>query len=218
MEIKTILNPYQKKFLEEFKKEKRLVDLFYLTGGTALAEFYLRHRQSLDLDFFTERDFDLAVVTDFIQKTKEKMGFLESTLETLYDRKIFYLKNKRGELRVEFTKYPFKHLGKLEKMTGLWIDDLFDIAVNKLFALFDRNEPKDFIDLYFLLREFKLKQLVKGVKEKFGFKIEPLTLGSELIKVRKIAVAPKVLKKLTLEEMIAFFENEAKRLSKEIFL
>jgi predicted nucleotidyltransferase component of viral defense system len=27
--------------------------MFYLTGGTALAEFYLGHRRSFDLDIFT---------------------------------------------------------------------------------------------------------------------------------------------------------------------
>jgi predicted nucleotidyltransferase component of viral defense system len=32
---------------------------FYLTGGTALAAYYLRHRLSEDLDFFAEKEFEL---------------------------------------------------------------------------------------------------------------------------------------------------------------
>lgn len=218
MEVTTILNPLQIKFLEEIKKEINLVKLFYLTGGTALAEYYLKHRESLDLDFFTEVDFELAEITEFIEKIKEKLSITRVTFEHLYDRRIFYLKFKSGEVRVEFTKYPFKRLGKLINISGLWIDDKLDIAVNKLFAIFDRNEPKDFIDLYFLLHEFSLKRLANGVEKKFGFKVEPLTLGSELMKVGKIAGMPKMIKKVTKNKLIDFFEKEAMRLESQILI
>ena len=51
---KSILSSHQRKFLELVSKEKYFIQKFYLTGGTALAEFYLRHRISEDLDFFSE--------------------------------------------------------------------------------------------------------------------------------------------------------------------
>lgn len=34
---------------------------FYLTGGTALAEFYLGHRKSYDLDLIDAIEFDAAI-------------------------------------------------------------------------------------------------------------------------------------------------------------
>lgn len=217
MAVITTLRPQQKKVLDEFKKERKLTKIFYLTGGTALAEFYLKHRQSIDLDLFTDSDFPLELATEFINKVKKKLK-AEITFETLFDRRIFYLKAIKEEVRIEFTKYPFTRLGKLNIFDGLLVDDKFDIAVNKLFAIFDRNEAKDFIDLYFLLQQFKLNKLVDGVEKKFGFKIEPLTLGSEFIKSRKIAAFPKMIKKLTKKEVIDFFEKEAGKLGNEIFL
>lgn len=192
--------------------------MFYLSGGTALAEFYIKHRESQDLDFFTDKDFPLALVTGFIEEIKRKMAFEKVVFESLYDRQIFYLTKKGKELRVEFTKYPFKRLGELKIFNNIRVDDKLDIAVNKLFAIFDRNEPKDFVDLYFLLQEFKLEDLTKGLKSKFDFEIEPLTLGAELIKVIKIPAMPKMLRKLTKKDLIIFFEKEVKKLGTDIFL
>ena len=47
-----ILTPFQKELLRVIGNSN-LADNFYLTGGTALAAFYLQHRYSEDLDFFT---------------------------------------------------------------------------------------------------------------------------------------------------------------------
>ncbi len=54
-----ILSSRQILLLESFGKEKFLKQNFYLTGGTPLAAFYLRHRYSEDLDFFSETEFDV---------------------------------------------------------------------------------------------------------------------------------------------------------------
>jgi hypothetical protein len=47
-----ILTPIQRNFLTHFRTLPD-AEAFYLTGGTALAEFYLGHRLSFDLDLFT---------------------------------------------------------------------------------------------------------------------------------------------------------------------
>lgn len=49
-----ILSDKQESFLREVAKNPSLSRNFYLTGGTALAGFYLHHRYSEDLDFFSE--------------------------------------------------------------------------------------------------------------------------------------------------------------------
>ena len=54
----SILTKGQELILGEFKKDDWLSSLFYFTGGTALSEFYLQHRLSDDLDFFTQEAFD----------------------------------------------------------------------------------------------------------------------------------------------------------------
>ena len=49
---KNVLTPFQNEVLSFFFKIKDSV-YFLLTGGSALAEFYLGHRKSFDLDIFT---------------------------------------------------------------------------------------------------------------------------------------------------------------------
>lgn len=54
----TILTPQQIKFLQLMGAHKEFPKLFYLTGRTALAAYYLRHRYSEDLDFFSEEEVE----------------------------------------------------------------------------------------------------------------------------------------------------------------
>jgi len=54
MAVGIILSVNQQKLLQLIGKDKIICDNFYLTGGMALAEFYLHHRFSEDLDFFSE--------------------------------------------------------------------------------------------------------------------------------------------------------------------
>ncbi len=54
-------------------KDKWICEQFYLTGGTALAEFFLQHRLSEDLDFFSENDFDSSAINVFFAKNKKNL-------------------------------------------------------------------------------------------------------------------------------------------------
>ncbi len=212
-----ILTPDQKQLLHAFSLHPELQKQFYLSGGTALSAYYLKHRKSDDLDFFTHKTVDLATVTEFTKHIKEKLGAKHVSYERLYDRNIFIF-STNPTLKVEFTRYPFPHLEPLVEKNGVLIDSLYDIAVNKLFALFDRNEPKDFVDLYFLLKRFILKKLVTGVTKKFDMTISALTLGSELLKVRHITMMPRMILPLIREDLVAFFEKHASALKKDILL
>lgn len=53
--------------MEYAAKSRVITDNFYLTGGTALSEFYLQHRLSEDLDFFSEQELrhsEIASIDD----------------------------------------------------------------------------------------------------------------------------------------------------------
>jgi len=58
-----ILTTLQSKFLEKFFN---LTQEFYLTGGTALSAFYLKHRNSIDLDLFTHEDAAFTKIDNFV--------------------------------------------------------------------------------------------------------------------------------------------------------
>lgn len=216
---KEILTKEQKKFLEIFKSQKDLANIFYLTGGSALANYYLKHRYSEDLDFFTDKeDFDWEAVFSFMKRAKKQLQAEDLVYDRMFDRRIFYLKfSDNKELKIEFTLYPFKQIKRCKSIEGILVDSLLDIAANKLFSIFERQEIKDYIDLYFLLKKFTLKKLHRAVTKKFGITIEPITLGTYLIEVKDLEPLPRMIKKITLKKVRNFFLSEARKLKAEIF-
>ena len=131
--------------------------------------------------------------------------------------KIFeFLKSNRVEIKVDFAFYPYKRIKKGFKVQNVRVDNLFDIATNKLQTIINRTEVKDFVDLYFLLQKFALLSVRQDAEKKFGMRIDNLFFGSELAKVRRIAALPKMLKPLTIENLKAFFIQQATKLTSTI--
>lgn len=216
---KTILTADQEKVLDCVMENRGISETFYLTGGTALAEFYLQHRYSDDLDFFTSReDFPQFKVEKFAQTVKEKVGANDIVYRRLHDRRIFFFEKGNKELKVEFTYYPFAQIEKGQDVNGLSIDSLEDLSANKLMALFDRTEPKDFVDIYFIIQkaDIPLEKILANVKKKFQFSFDPLTLGSEFAKIRTIKELPKMKEPLSVNELKKFFEKLALNLKPNI--
>jgi hypothetical protein len=76
-------------------------------------------------------------------------------------------------MKVEFTKYPFPALEPHPAVEGVQVDGYRDILANKLMALTDRKDFKDYLDVYFLLREFSTLRLwdaIQQTQKKFGIK------------------------------------------------
>lgn len=67
-----ILTPLQEEFIYTFSKSP-LKNRFFLTGGTALAAFYLEHRYSDDMDFFTEvKIFHYEKIRELTERVRHK--------------------------------------------------------------------------------------------------------------------------------------------------
>lgn len=206
----TTLSDNQKKVIEAVAEEKNLSD-FYLTGGTALAEYYYQHRVSQDLDFFAFEEIDNIFLHAFADKLKGMLNAADARFERVYDRNQFFFKVGEEELKIEFTKYPFKNLEEIKIDGRARIDSLRDIAANKLLTITERFDPKDFVDLYFILQEKDLKDVIEDVEQKFGVKLDPIFLGGELMKVKRIEALPNIIKPLSISGLKDFFEKLAKR-------
>lgn len=158
---------------------------FYWTGGTLLAYHYLRHRKSLDLDFFSEETFSFEDVNKLVKQIKKNLGFKKISYKKIFDRWEFIFENHEM-LRLEFVYYNHekKTLKKRGKLLGVYVDSLEDIAANKTMAYFDRNEPKDLFDIYFLLqkRDFTPAKLLELVHKKFGVFFSEALFWSEAFK------------------------------------
>lgn len=210
------LTPVQKIVINEVANELKLAD-FYLTGGTALSAYYLFHRISDDLDFFCFKELDIIFIHEFISRIKKALNAKNVRYEHLYDRNIFYFASEENkELKIEFTKYPFKQLDPPKVVDRLQVDSLRDIEANKLMALLERFDPKDFVDLFYLLQSVDLESVRKDAETKFDVKIGGIFLGGELAKVGRIKALPKMLKPLTVDELKEFFSRQIKGLSSEI--
>ncbi|MCL5675776.1 MAG: nucleotidyl transferase AbiEii/AbiGii toxin family protein [Patescibacteria group bacterium] len=216
-----ILSNFQKKVLDCFKKTP-LVKKFYLAGGTALAEFYLGHRKSEDLDFFTQEELVLEEIKKFagsleeifpLDKIEYQHGF---GLYTFF----FYPRGEVVKYKVDFGQYPFGPIERLKNQEGLLVEGLYDIAVDKAHTVSIMPRLRDFVDLFFILqkeKDWKFKELVKQGQEKFEIVVDPVQLGQNLLQVKTLADMPIMLKKIDIKEMQKFFLQEAKFLKKEIF-
>lgn len=171
------LNSKEKEYFEErlYPLQDRIMELldkerFYLTGGTCLSRFYYEHRYSEDLDFFYDGakyspgQFELDYVS-FIQKIK---NYYEIEVTVVSDQfKRLFVKSEDIILKTEFIFEPYPRIGKVKKVKNYFIDTKENIAVNKLTAVYTRKTVKDFFDLYYLLKEFNLADLIEKTKVKF---------------------------------------------------
>lgn len=211
---KTILSQNQRKVLNAISQDKKICQFFYFSGGTALAEFYLKHRFSEDLDFFSEDEFDIQAIDVFFKKNKKILGIEKIDYEQSFNRNLFFLQLKNDVVKTEFTYFPFLRIDKSLKINNLKIDSLLDIAVNKIFTIHQKPRARDFIDLYFINKKtgWKIKELVKRAKIKFDFHIDPLQLGSRFILAESIKDYPIMIKKISHKNWQNYFIDEAKKL------
>jgi len=208
--------PKQRIIFNEVSKSDFLKQNFYFTGGTALSAVYLNHRLSEDLDFFSEKRFDILPISNLISEWRARYKF-KVTPEDKEAVKIFNLVFPDGEkLKVDFGFYPYKRLKKGIFIEGINVDDILDIAVNKLQTIRQRSEVKDFVDLYFLLKKFTAWDLMAGAKIKFRMEIEPYLVAVDYLKVDKFENLPIMLKPLTLNQLKNFYKDLAKKLGMEI--
>ncbi len=207
--------PLQKIIFDEFSRKKNLKH-FYFTGGTALSAVYLHHRESEDMDFFSETDFNNTPVNDFINvltkvtKTKSRFNQVEGV------RMYQLVRSKRPLIKLDFNYYPYKRLRKGTKINGVAIDSLQDIAVNKLQTIVSRTQIKDFVDLYFLLKEFSLWDLIYGLEPKFNMEFDHILIGTAFLKIKQFDTLPKMLVPLKLENLKDFYKDLAKKIGLRI--
>ena len=213
-----VLTKTQISLLTEIGKSDFLNKNFYLTGGTALAGFYLCHRYSEDLDFFSENEFDILQVDIAIKEIKGKLGISKIDFQQSYNRNLFFLDFGGETVKTEFTYFPFPRVEKGKTEYGIEIDSLIDIAVNKLFSVYQRTQARDYIDLYVIIKKdnYAVEELIKKAKIKFDWHIDPLQIGTQFVKVKEAKDYPRMILEIRPREVENFFLEEAKKLRNEI--
>jgi len=215
-----ILSPLQKKLLDLFSENASLKQNFYLTGGTALAVYYLRHRYSEGLDFFSVNPIDFLEINVFIKNISGRLKIHKTDFQQSYNRNIFFLHTPKKILKLEFTYFPFDQIEKPILKDGVLIDSLTDIAVNNAFTIIQNPRARDFIDLYLILKkrkEFSFPKLIKMARSKFDYQIDPIQLGAQLLKAKDIAGLPRMFIRIKHNQWRNFFLKQIEALSPQIF-
>lgn len=161
------LTEIQLTVLRELAKSD-LKDILYWTGGTALAFFYLQHRLSYDIDLFSDKPIEHSKLKEFVNTIAKIVDLKKIEEKKIFDRWEFILSNGE-ETRVDFVFYDFKSIKPKKNWQGLRVDSFEDLIANKTMALIDRNDPKDAIDIYYVLTKYHLtdEKLLMLVKKKF---------------------------------------------------
>jgi hypothetical protein len=140
---------------------------YNLVGGTALS-LQIEHRISTDIDLFTEGKLNKDEILDFARKIDKNVE-IQNSSGIIFQ--IFYPNsNPEKVLKMDFVNYEFPLLEPLvENDDGIRLVGKNDISAMKMSAAGTRGyEARDFIDLYYLLKEIPMEKIVENFKKKYN--------------------------------------------------
>jgi len=130
---------------------------FNLAGGTALA-LRIGHRISVDLDFFGDKNFSTEEILDLMAG--------EKPISIISQHKNILILNVQN-VKVDFVSYQYPLIAKPIVEGVIRMLATSDIAAMKLAAIAGRGRKRDFYNLYFMLKEFSMKQMIDFYNQKF---------------------------------------------------
>src|SRR5690554_5749968 len=155
-------------FLKKLMNEKTF-DGFALAGGTSLA-LQMGHRNSIDIDLFgkseIQHDLFFDILSDF-----GNAGISRNS-------KNIFIAEVDG-IKVDFVNYKYELLDEILVVDGIRLISKKDIAAMKVAAISGRGSKKDFIDFYFLLQDFSLREILDFYNRKYHD-------GSEFLAVKSL--------------------------------
>lgn len=182
----------------------------YLAGGTACA-LQLGHRVSLDLDFFTNQEFNTDFVLDQLGKLP---GFKLDQTEK------WTILGSFPKVKFSYFYYPYPLIKKTSPFSEINRASLEDIAAMKIDAVSSRGTKRDFIDLYFLAKKFSLQKMLEFYNQKYGKlsnNIAHILRSLNYFEDAEEQESPKMIEKVSWEEIKKFFQDQSMLLAKNKF-
>jgi hypothetical protein len=126
---------------------------FFLTGGAALAGFYLHHRETTALDFFTHDGEAFERGAFALRAAAAQLGAEVSIKQDAPGFKRYLVTRGDDSVLVDTVWERVKAAYPDKKEEGrIILDSPEEITVNKLTTLVSRSEPRDVVDLMLLER------------------------------------------------------------------
>ena len=181
---------------------------FYLVGGTALA-LQIGHRISVDLDWFAQKPLPKNLLSS-LKKLFPGRKILVDVLKTEE------LTVRIDGVQITFLHYPFPWADKPVKGSGFKLASIKQIAVMKAQTINRRAAFKDYVDLYFIVRDHgvTLQEIIRAgsnaFKEEFNSRLflEQLVYMEDIAETGVDFLGEKAGKK----QIQKFFENAVKSL------
>ncbi len=150
------IEPSTLELLSGLMKEPVLKDT-RLVGGTALA-LQLGHRSSVDLDLFGHFSCDDIQLRQMLA-THGKIQVISSSSNV----KIFTI----NDVKVDIVNYDAPWIDEMVSHEEFRLASVAEIAAMKVRAIMGRGTRKDFVDMYFLLQQFSIFQIMDFYHEKY---------------------------------------------------
>ena len=164
-----ILSPEQNELLPLLKLFRRE---FYLVGGTAIA-LQIGHRRSIDFDLFKSKPFISKKILNKIDETHCRYNVTYRVSEQL--------NLTISDVKFTFFEYPYPIELSADFNKILRMPDLLTLAAMKAFALGRRSKWKDYVDLYFLIKDyFTVNEIIQKAMLIFGQEFSGKLFRSQL--------------------------------------
>jgi predicted nucleotidyltransferase component of viral defense system len=181
----------------------------YLAGGTALS-LQLGHRISVDLDFFTQQQFNetqlsvkLASLPEFIQH-----GTTQGTVW-----------GKISQTKFSMFHYKYPLLEKTVSFEGIQLASLADISAMKIHAIEDRGTRRDFVDVYFLSKKYSFEEMISFYQKKYAVLEDHLYSILRSLDyfedAEQESQMPRMLIEVDWEKVKEYFRQETRKLTEE---
>ena len=128
-----------------------------LVGGTSLA-LQIGHRKSIDIDLFGILNVEFDILIDEL-KTLGEVVLLKNS-KNIHSLLI-------NDIKVDIVNYNYNWLTNKMTIDNIYFATIEDIAAMKLNAIMGRGSKKDFIDLYFILKNYTLTTLMDFYSKKY---------------------------------------------------
>jgi hypothetical protein len=142
----------------EIQREKKL-EHFYLGDGMGLS-LQIGHRKPAEIALFTSREFNSFAIISFLGRSFEAQYELVHNSDEMLQVVIL-------GLTVVFVKSKEANIGEPVVNASLRLLHKKDIAAMKLLEICRRKEAKDYVDIWYLLKDYPLEELFGFFKTKY---------------------------------------------------
>jgi hypothetical protein len=141
-------------FISNFSKT------FYLVGGTAIA-LHIGHRRSVDFDLFTQSKLRKNVIHNKLEELPYKKVRLFEDIDQLH--------LMINGIKITFLSFPYQIDHPVSVEQYIKTPTLLTLSSMKAFALGRRAKWKDYVDLYFILRDYyTIREIRDEADKNFG--------------------------------------------------